>query len=113
MCVGLYLIGLVLCQHSGEYWLQLFDSYSINTALLYVGILQLLAMNFVYGTNRYDVVRQILQSSKQISMKNWNKIKVYMSIKFVLLSLVQIFIRYLTSSCPIYLNNESYVSCTH
>lgn len=48
-----YLLGLVLCQHSGEYWLQLFDSYSINLALLYIGFFQFVGMSYVYGAERF------------------------------------------------------------
>ena len=51
----LFLIGLLLCQNSGEYWLQLFDSYSLNLALLWIALFHLIGMNFVYGTERYLV----------------------------------------------------------
>ncbi|XP_028399406.1 sodium- and chloride-dependent transporter XTRP3-like [Dendronephthya gigantea] len=53
MSAVLFLIGLLLCQNSGEYWLQLFDSYSLNLALLWVAFFHLIGMNFFYGTERF------------------------------------------------------------
>ena len=52
----LFLIGLLLCQNSGEYWLQLFDSYSLNLALLWIALFHLIGMNFFYGTERYCLI---------------------------------------------------------
>ncbi|CAB4011461.1 sodium-dependent neutral amino acid transporter B(0)AT1-like isoform X1 [Paramuricea clavata] len=53
MSTILFLFGLLLCQNSGEYWLQLFDSYSLNLALLWIALFHLIGMNFVYGTERF------------------------------------------------------------
>jgi divalent metal cation (Fe/Co/Zn/Cd) transporter len=61
MSTILFLFGLLLCQNSGEYWLQLFDSYSLNLALLWIALFHLIGMNFVYGTERYYVIKKSSQ----------------------------------------------------
>ena len=47
-----FLIGLLFCQRSGEYWLQMFDSFSGTIPLLFIGLFELIAVNYIYGGNK-------------------------------------------------------------
>ncbi|XP_031560123.1 sodium-dependent neutral amino acid transporter B(0)AT3-like isoform X2 [Actinia tenebrosa] len=51
LCVASFLVGLLFCQKSGEYWLQVFDSFSGPLPLLVVGFFELIGVCYVqYGT---------------------------------------------------------------
>ena len=50
--VSSFLIGLLFCQRSGEYWLQMFDSFSGTIPLLFINLCELIAVQFIYGTSK-------------------------------------------------------------
>eukprot|EP00118_Oscarella_pearsei_P011277 m.74616 g.74616 ORF g.74616 m.74616 type:complete len:84 (+) comp35898_c0_seq9:1520-1771(+) len=58
LCVGLYslvglLIGLIFCTQSGYYTFQLFDTFSANWSLVLVGLLEFIAVAWIYGVERW------------------------------------------------------------
>ncbi|EDO46588.1 predicted protein, partial [Nematostella vectensis] len=54
LCVISFFVGLVFCQRSGEYWLQMFDSFSGPLPLLFVGLFELIGVAYVYGLRRFE-----------------------------------------------------------
>eukprot|EP00795_Rhopilema_esculentum_P001551 gene1551-16000_t len=48
-----YLFGLIFMQDSGEYILQLFNSYSIDVPLLVIALCELLVIVWIYGVPRF------------------------------------------------------------
>ena len=52
LSVASFLIGLLFCQRSGEYWLQMFDSFSGTIPVLFIGFFELIAVNYIYGGNK-------------------------------------------------------------
>merc|ERR1712079_419789 len=54
ICAVSYLIGLLFCQRSGEYWLQMFDTFSASLPLLLIALFEVLGVSFVYGTEKFE-----------------------------------------------------------
>lgn len=52
VCVLAFSIGLIFVQRSGNYFVTMFDDYSATLPLLIVGILENVAVAWVYGTDR-------------------------------------------------------------
>lgn len=48
-CVILFLLGLILCTQSGSYWVEFFDNYSGNWAILLIGVLECVSVTWFYG----------------------------------------------------------------
>ncbi|KAK3106826.1 hypothetical protein FSP39_000767 [Pinctada imbricata] len=48
-----YLIGLVFCTQGGMFILQLFDNYAATYSLLFIGMVESLAVAYVYGADRF------------------------------------------------------------
>lgn len=47
-------VGLLFCQTSGEYWLQMFDSYIATLPLLFICFFELIGVSWVYGAKRFE-----------------------------------------------------------
>lgn len=55
-------VGLLFCQTSGEYWLQMFDSFTGTLPLLFICFFELIGVSWVYGANRfYDDIEYMLR----------------------------------------------------
>lgn len=54
ICLISYLVGLVFCQRSGEYWLQMFDTFSANMPLLLIAFFEVVGVSYVYGSDKFD-----------------------------------------------------------
>ncbi|XP_055895557.1 sodium- and chloride-dependent taurine transporter-like [Biomphalaria glabrata] len=52
-CVTMYLIGLSMVFEGGMYVFQLFDYYSGSRTIVLVGLLELVAISYVYGIRRF------------------------------------------------------------
>ena len=52
ICAVCYLFGLLFCQHSGVYWLEMFDSYSATLPLLFIGLFETIGVSYVYTMRR-------------------------------------------------------------
>jgi len=53
-CVVCVVVGLLFCQRSGEYWLQMFDSFTGTLPLLFICFFELVGVSWVYGSNRFE-----------------------------------------------------------
>jgi SNF family Na+-dependent transporter len=53
ICLTCFLCGLIFCTQSGAYWLQIFDSYSGNWAILIVSGLELVSIGWFYGFDNF------------------------------------------------------------
>jgi SNF family Na+-dependent transporter len=53
ICLICYLFGLIFCTQSGSYWLELFDEYAGNWAILIVAGLELISIGWFYGFENY------------------------------------------------------------
>ncbi|XP_031560118.1 sodium-dependent neutral amino acid transporter SLC6A17-like isoform X2 [Actinia tenebrosa] len=54
ICAFCYLIGLLFCQRSGEFWLQMFDNFSGTIPLLIIGFFELVGVSWIYGLKRFE-----------------------------------------------------------
>jgi len=54
LCLISFLFGLIFCQRSGEYWLQMFDSFAGNVPLLLVGFFEVIIIAYIYGIKRFS-----------------------------------------------------------
>lgn len=54
ICAVSYLIGLLFCQRSGEYWLQMFDTFSASLPLLLIALFEVIGVSFIYGTDKFQ-----------------------------------------------------------
>ena len=53
VCMAIYLPSLVMTQHSGNYWLQIIENYSVGIPLLVVALVEVISVSNVYGIQRY------------------------------------------------------------
>ena len=51
-CFVCLVVGLLFCQTSGEYWLQMFDSFTGTLPLLFICFFELVGVSWIYGANR-------------------------------------------------------------
>lgn len=49
LCTVSLAIGFLFVTKAGQYWVQLFDTYSGSFALMIVALLEVLAVSYVYG----------------------------------------------------------------
>ncbi|EMP32295.1 Sodium-dependent neutral amino acid transporter SLC6A17 [Chelonia mydas] len=52
-CIFAFLIGLIFVQHSGNYFVTMFDDYSATLPLMVVVILENIAVAWIYGTKKF------------------------------------------------------------
>ncbi|XP_067021529.1 sodium- and chloride-dependent transporter XTRP3-like isoform X1 [Acropora muricata] len=61
-CCVCMAVGALFCQTSGEYWLQMFDSFSATLPLLVICFFELVGVSWIYGANRfYDDIEYMLR----------------------------------------------------
>ncbi|XP_034256298.1 sodium-dependent neutral amino acid transporter B(0)AT3 isoform X2 [Thrips palmi] len=53
VCLVCFLVGLLFCTGAGEYWLQLFDSFAGTVGLVIIALLEMVAVIYVYGHERF------------------------------------------------------------
>ncbi|XP_011305102.1 sodium- and chloride-dependent transporter XTRP3 [Fopius arisanus] len=53
VCATCFLVGLIFCTGAGEYWLKLFDSFASTIGLVVVAFLEMIAVVFVYGHEKF------------------------------------------------------------
>ncbi|ESO12934.1 hypothetical protein HELRODRAFT_188048 [Helobdella robusta] len=66
MCLLLFLLGLPLCTRGGSYLLQLMDSYSSGWGLLLIGVIECIALAWVYGCNRLYNDMEVMLGRKDV-----------------------------------------------
>ncbi|XP_056254536.1 sodium-dependent neutral amino acid transporter B(0)AT1-like [Seriola aureovittata] len=53
-CVVAFLISLLFAQHSGLYWVTLFDNFAGSVPLLTIGLFEMIAVVYIYGIDRFN-----------------------------------------------------------
>jgi len=53
LCLLSYAFGLLFCQRSGEYWLQMFNTYSASIGLLTIALIEIIIVIYVYGLKNF------------------------------------------------------------
>lgn len=51
-CAVAFIISLLFAQHSGIYWVTLFDNFAGSVPLLTTGLFEMLAVVYIYGIDR-------------------------------------------------------------
>ncbi|XP_031560121.1 sodium- and chloride-dependent transporter XTRP3-like [Actinia tenebrosa] len=98
ICAMSYLIGLVFCQGSGEYWLQTFDSYSGTLPLLVIGFFELVGVNWIYGAVRFeDDIEYMIKSRPGWYWKiTWRFVSPVIVAGIIIASIVSMFLKTMT-----------------
>nr|XP_014351735.1 PREDICTED: sodium- and chloride-dependent neutral and basic amino acid transporter B(0+)-like [Latimeria chalumnae] len=65
-CIILYLLGLTCVTQAGIYWVNLIDHFSASWGLLITALLELIGINWIYGTNKF-----IKDIEMMIGKKSW------------------------------------------
>ena len=58
-CFVAFIVSLLFAQHSGMYWVTLFDSFAGSVPLLTIGLTEIIAIVFVYGIDRFVLIKTI------------------------------------------------------
>ncbi|XP_051160535.1 sodium- and chloride-dependent transporter XTRP3 isoform X1 [Leptopilina boulardi] len=53
VCIICFFVGLIFCTGAGEYWLTMFDSFAGTIGLVLVALMEMLALIFVYGHEKF------------------------------------------------------------
>ncbi|XP_040909074.1 sodium-dependent neutral amino acid transporter B(0)AT1-like [Toxotes jaculatrix] len=53
-CFVAFIICLLFAQHSGLYWVTLFDSFAGSVPLLTTGLFEMIAVAYIYGIDRFN-----------------------------------------------------------
>lgn len=53
ICLVSFLSGLIFCTQAGTYWVEIFDSYSGNWAILILGLMECMCITWFYGFNNF------------------------------------------------------------
>ncbi|XP_062291437.1 sodium-dependent neutral amino acid transporter B(0)AT1-like [Scomber scombrus] len=53
-CVVAFALSLLFAQHSGIYWLTLFDNFAGSVPLLTIGLFEMIAIVYIYGIDRFN-----------------------------------------------------------
>lgn len=53
VCLVCFLIGLIFTTGAGQYWIYLFDSFAGTMGLLFIALLEMLAVCYVYGYKKF------------------------------------------------------------
>ncbi len=72
ICMCLFSTGLVFCTNAGTYWVEVFDAYSGNWAVLVVAFLELISVAWVYGLDRFAIDLAAMLGQKVTSHWSFN-----------------------------------------
>lgn len=53
VCLICFLVGLIFTTGAGEYWLSLFDSFAGTVGLVVVAMMEMIAVIYVYGHQKF------------------------------------------------------------
>ncbi|XP_014270425.1 sodium-dependent neutral amino acid transporter B(0)AT3 isoform X1 [Halyomorpha halys] len=53
VCTICFIVGLIFASGAGEYWLKLFDSFAGTIGLVMIALLEMLAVMFIYGHEKF------------------------------------------------------------
>ncbi|XP_041665108.1 sodium-dependent neutral amino acid transporter B(0)AT1-like [Cheilinus undulatus] len=63
-CVIAFIISLLFAQHSGFYWVTLFDNFAGSVPLLTIGFFEMIAVVYIYGIDRFNEDIKFMIGSK-------------------------------------------------
>ncbi len=49
VCIVCFFIGLIFVTGAGEYWVKIFDSFAGTTGLIFIALLESIAVMYIYG----------------------------------------------------------------
>ncbi|XP_063793615.1 sodium- and chloride-dependent neutral and basic amino acid transporter B(0+)-like [Pseudophryne corroboree] len=105
LCVLLFLLGIPCVTQAGIYWVTLIDSFCGGWAILFVAVLELIAIIWVYGGNRVIMDIEMMIGKKHWVFWLWWRVCWYF-VSPVLLAAILIW-SLVTFEAPTY-NNASY-----
>lgn len=99
-CFLCMVVGLLFCQRSGEYWLQMFDSFTGTLPLLFICFFELVGVSWVYGANRfYDDIEYMLRMRPGLYWKiTWRYVSPAIVLVIFVCSLLNIGLKPITYS---------------
>ncbi|XP_034560958.1 sodium-dependent neutral amino acid transporter B(0)AT1-like [Notolabrus celidotus] len=53
-CVVAFILSLIFAQNSGIYWVTLFDNFAGSVPLLTIGFIEMIAVAYIYGIDRFN-----------------------------------------------------------
>lgn len=56
VCVFCLLLGLGFTTTSGNYWFTMFNDYGANFSLLFIVLIEVIAVSYIYGIKRFVCV---------------------------------------------------------
>eukprot|EP00111_Clytia_hemisphaerica_P005902 TCONS_00017112-protein len=54
LCLVSFLFGLLFCQGSGQYWLDMFNSFAANIGLLTISLFEVIIIMYIYGIKKFE-----------------------------------------------------------
>uniref|UniRef100_A0A3P8RPT6 Transporter n=1 Tax=Amphiprion percula TaxID=161767 RepID=A0A3P8RPT6_AMPPE len=99
-CAVAFIITLLFAQHSGIYWVTLFDTFAGSVSLLAIGFLETLTVAYIYGIDRFNKDIKFMVGHKpsifwQISWRFTSPLIVLVILVFYLVSEAQQELTYL------------------
>lgn len=56
-CAVAFVLSLLFAQHSGIYWVNLFDNFAGSVPLLTIGFFEMIAVVYIYGIDRLVLIQ--------------------------------------------------------
>ncbi|XP_068188980.1 sodium-dependent neutral amino acid transporter B(0)AT1-like [Antennarius striatus] len=99
-CLVAFIISLLFAQHSGIYWVTLFDNFGGSVPLLTIGLMEMIAVVYIYGIDRFNKDIEFMIGHKpsilwQISWRFLSPFLVLIILIFYLVTQTQIELTYL------------------
>ncbi|KAM6974335.1 sodium-dependent neutral amino acid transporter B(0)AT1-like [Tautogolabrus adspersus] len=99
-CFIAFIISLLFAQHSGIYWVTLFDNFAGSVPLLIIGVFELFAVVYIYGIDRFNEDMEFMIGYKpsifwQISWRFTSPLVILAILVFYLVTLGQQELTYL------------------
>ncbi|KAM9385719.1 sodium-dependent neutral amino acid transporter B(0)AT1-like [Pholidichthys leucotaenia] len=99
-CVVAFIISLLFAQNSGLYWVTLFDNFAGSVPLLSIGLVELIAVSYIYGIDRFNKDLEFMIGKKpcifwQISWRFISPLIILVILVFYLVTQVQEELTYL------------------
>ncbi|XP_053190163.1 sodium-dependent neutral amino acid transporter B(0)AT1-like [Scomber japonicus] len=63
-CAIAFVLSLIFAQHSGIYWLTLFDNFAGSVPLLCIGLFEMISIAYIYGIDRFNEDIEFMTGSK-------------------------------------------------
>jgi len=74
LCLISFLVGLLFCQRSGEYWLQMFDSFTGTISLLGIALFEIIIIIYIYGLRQFTKDIEFMLGRNLMNMNYYWKV---------------------------------------